>query len=470
MKRFLLFILLALGGVLSAQAQQHPDALVLSTCGTLPAGVTYTAGQHGILTMNTAGELCNSSSGGNVTASGTFTAGDLIAGGSGSTQIQDTSALASSPGYAALPTGLFISKNITFSGTSSAANSDLWVFSTAGGTCADTVSCILNRITSSSLTTDSSAASNGLYVLFENANVATGAKGNQTLKWANLTISSQPSGNGNYVSSVNQTITGAVAASSGNSSIWSATNYAEIHNTGYFGLHGLEQDIASTAAYDHMLGMYVILETANTTAATNDNTAFMAGAQTSATPTITCLLCVGATSLSGNPLAAGATIISNHSATNPVTITNGIDFQKFTFSGFAFAGSNSQDTLFQVGNNHIFAVQEVGQGAKFRVLGASAAVTARLDVQPGTGTTGGVTLSQSGTGTGGFAISNGTNPLILGGSSGIVEIGTTGAFTANGAVATAMSSVGPTGSHTTIQKWLTITESDGSTVGYIPVF
>lgn len=42
-------------------------------------------------------------------------------------------------------------------------------------------------------------------------------------------------------------------------------------------------------------------------------------------------------------------------------------------------------------------------------------------------------------------------------------------FTANGAVATAMSSVGPTGSHTTVQEWFTVQDS-GGTVRYIPAF
>ena len=40
---------------------------------------------------------------------------------------------------------------------------------------------------------------------------------------------------------------------------------------------------------------------------------------------------------------------------------------------------------------------------------------------------------------------------------------------ANGSVATAMSSVGPTGSHTTIQEWFTITDAAGTT-RYIPGF
>lgn len=44
-----------------------------------------------------------------------------------------------------------------------------------------------------------------------------------------------------------------------------------------------------------------------------------------------------------------------------------------------------------------------------------------------------------------------------------------GAFQANGSVATAMSSLGPTGSHTTIQEWLKITNASGVT-RYIPCF
>jgi hypothetical protein len=44
----------------------------------------------------------------------------------------------------------------------------------------------------------------------------------------------------------------------------------------------------------------------------------------------------------------------------------------------------------------------------------------------------------------------------------------TNAFAVNGAVATSLGSVGPTGSHTTVQQWLKITLN--GTVGYIPVF
>ena len=52
---------------------------------------------------------------------------------------------------------------------------------------------------------------------------------------------------------------------------------------------------------------------------------------------------------------------------------------------------------------------------------------------------------------------------------GVVKFATASNFTANGAVATAMTSVGPTGSHTTVQEWLTIKNASG-TVRYIPCY
>lgn len=52
---------------------------------------------------------------------------------------------------------------------------------------------------------------------------------------------------------------------------------------------------------------------------------------------------------------------------------------------------------------------------------------------------------------------------------GLVQFGTAGCFTANGSVATSVTSVGPTGSRTTVQKWLTINDSAGNPF-YIPCF
>lgn len=42
-------------------------------------------------------------------------------------------------------------------------------------------------------------------------------------------------------------------------------------------------------------------------------------------------------------------------------------------------------------------------------------------------------------------------------------------FVANGSVATTVTSLGPTGSHTTIQEWLQVTDT-GGTVRYIPCY
>ena len=53
-------------------------------------------------------------------------------------------------------------------------------------------------------------------------------------------------------------------------------------------------------------------------------------------------------------------------------------------------------------------------------------------------------------------------------SGGAIQAGS-GAFTANGTVATTMTSLGPTGSHTTVQEWFTITDASG-VVRYIPAY
>lgn len=60
------------------------------------------------------------------------------------------------------------------------------------------------------------------------------------------------------------------------------------------------------------------------------------------------------------------------------------------------------------------------------------------------------------------------NTLFLQPSGGPLK-GGSGMFTANGAVATTMTSLGPTGSHTTVQEWLTVTDASG-TVRYIPAY
>lgn len=87
---------------------------------------------------------------------------------------------------------------------------------------------------------------------------------------------------------------------------------------------------------------------------------------------------------------------------------------------------------------------------------------------------GSISLDVAGTATGITIGGTIATSLVLGASGITTQIlgtikGAAGSFTANGSVATAMSSLGPAGSHATIQEWLTITDA-GGTVRYIPCF
>lgn len=59
--------------------------------------------------------------------------------------------------------------------------------------------------------------------------------------------------------------------------------------------------------------------------------------------------------------------------------------------------------------------------------------------------------------------------ILARGSAGVFKFSSSASFTANGSIATTMSSLGPTGSHTTIQEWLTIQDAAGTT-RYIPCY
>lgn len=59
-----------------------------------------------------------------------------------------------------------------------------------------------------------------------------------------------------------------------------------------------------------------------------------------------------------------------------------------------------------------------------------------------------------------LSIGNGTTALKIAG---------TGSWIANGSVATVLGSLGPVGSHTTVQEWLTVKDNSG-TARFIPCF
>jgi hypothetical protein len=58
---------------------------------------------------------------------------------------------------------------------------------------------------------------------------------------------------------------------------------------------------------------------------------------------------------------------------------------------------------------------------------------------------------------------------LLPAGAGLISIGNAASYSANASVATVLGSIGPAGSHTTVQKWLTIKDNTGATL-YIPAF
>lgn len=96
-----------------------------------------------------------------------------------------------------------------------------------------------------------------------------------------------------------------------------------------------------------------------------------------------------------------------------------------------------------------------------RVLSVASAVD-RIQISGGVSASNAVTLAALGTDTNiGIVLSpQGT---------GLIKFANTASFSANAAVATLLGSLGPTGSHTTVQTWLTFVDSTGAT-RYVPCF
>lgn len=88
-----------------------------------------------------------------------------------------------------------------------------------------------------------------------------------------------------------------------------------------------------------------------------------------------------------------------------------------------------------------------------------------LTITPTTSTVGGNATLVLNTGQGATLVSDGANYQVMAGVAGLVNSNWLG----NSTVATTMTSLGPTGSHTTVQEWLTFEDASG-TVRYIPAY
>jgi hypothetical protein len=214
------------------------------------------------------------------------------------------------------------------------------------------------------------------------------------------------------------------------------------------------------------------------------------------------------------PISSSGTIIKTSGGG---TAANGIDFTNTSFSGNTFAstgfsvsssgnitsgvvGGANSGALFLVGKTSgqsILAVGDTGgtlfisggvaSGGNGAVGGAltlfgqtsgsavlnvsatggilqtSAPILTTSTLSSGSvGTQNGV-LTLSGVTSGSVALST---PAV---SNGLLQFASSGSFSANGSVATVLGSLGPAGSHTAVQKWLTIVDNTGTTL-YIPAF
>ena len=262
-------------------------------------------------------------------------------------------------------------------------------------------------------------------------------------------------------------------------------------------------------------GILIAQTGSDAVAGSRNDAALLFGNQTSAVNWGT-LIQIG-TNLAGqqNPLKTTGSILAikgNPTFANGINLTGASSITGFAFSspgfsvsgsngsintglaGFAsgtinFSGSTSGTASLSINNisNNFTLSQALSIGTVGSVAGSVALAGA---------TSGSVTLSCSATGSvlqttnnfsttgtlnsGGVGASTGT--IVLTGSTsgsatiqtpavsaGLVQFASAGSFSANAAVATVLGSVGPTGSHTAVQKWLTIVDNAGIT-GYIPVF
>lgn len=147
--------------------------------------------------------------------------------------------------------------------------------------------------------------------------------------------------------------------------------------------------------------------------------------------------------------------------------------------GASTGGGGNRVTYGAAGSDTDVGIDFIAQGAgtiNFNGQGSNAGAIARLTTF-GAGNANGILITSAASGgsptiqaqdlggTGNSNIDLGLGPI----GTGTLKLLNSGSFSTNGSVATSLGSVGPTGSHTTVQKWLTIKDSSGTTL-YVPAF
>lgn len=153
-----------------------------------------------------------------------------------------------------------------------------------------------------------------------------------------------------------------------------------------------------------------------------------------------------------------------------------------TLSGATLAGTITLPNSGQITSGGLLGIGTPASTSGITVSGAGAAGGIKTINTTATSSQGGLTaindvgtaiqLTQAGStssfGNVGGIFENGS-PTLLFPPSNTVKFASANSFSSNGAVGTVLGSVGPSGSHTTVQTWLTIVDSGGTT-RYIPCF
>lgn len=284
-----LWVAFALLVSISAHAQ---DALVVTTCGTLPQA--YNAGSTRLLTQDVNGKLCSSA--------GIFT-GNVVLSGVGIGNPRQADSI------------IYFNGNVTGTCNNAGANCPLVDIVTntgvvsVGASAAEGIRCL----------TYLRAAQNGNYVCgdFQTQVIETTAGSNINKNYIGLNAafiaSASDLGNGFAIGTFCNVLSGVTVTT----------------------CTGAEAGLAliGTGSTSYQYGWAVLMESVNTAAATIDSAAFSLGVGAGGVATLSCALCSGYNG-GNSALAAGADFIAHHGAGTKPSITNFLNFNGWTASNY----------------------------------------------------------------------------------------------------------------------------------------
>lgn len=460
-----------------------------------------------------------------------FTAGDVLVPNSVG-QVVDAATLVGGQGYAVSPVGINLTGNLTLSGASTVpTQTGLFQDITVGGTSTSTSGWqsywFFHAIDSAAA--NGNTPISALDVRLQ----LSGTQGlrNAILSYISVDVAPNPADASlqNYVSmsSLAYSVVSAKTGLAGGAtfagyagSIWGANPDAWIGTTGatqnavhWLGLYGIELDTDIFTGSDaaERYGIFVVSASANQAAiddaglafAGKNNNAIEFGGVRHGWTSVNAFIAAVAQTQGGtsNPTAAygvnltSATITTDAWASTGATLDPSGNWQALSYqldattssatgNGLHLSATNTPSISVNGGDvqtwntafNTTFTASQNGASiALFRNLNTG--TTASMEVALGNSSNSpeaGLLLNGGGfTGTGGAnalqLINSAGQPIVLGHGTETLRVNSTGMVAANGAVATTVTSLGPTGSHTTIQEWMVVIDQAGTT-RWIPMY